>query len=940
MSELRWGDLVVAGDARRRKVRERHGNGLDAVEVREGGRRLVIYFLEHAPHRIAPGNLRVEAPLGGREVRVTDVRRAGEADPELEDRLIAELDRPGSGGRYRLRIVERRADGTPGRRPLRGIDPRFAEAEFVFDVDAPQPPIVGAPAGAPASGDAVSYLARDYAGLRQLMLDRLAVTLPAWTETHEPDIWITLVELLAYVGDDLSYYEDAVATEAYLATARNRISIRRHGRLVNYRLHEGCNARTWVCVDVNAAVSLPLDRVSFATAGAYVANTAPVIEAATVSGDVLATFQQYTPLAAAPGGSAPAEKARLRPAHNMIGLWSWGETDSHLASGATAAVFQDGKPGTDESDPGRRELELHAGDVIVLEETADPATGGLGPANPSHRQAVRLTSVRRLVDDLYRQPLLEVRWAPEDALRFELAVRADDNPCCQASGNVVLVAHGIPDGDEVTLGDAKLSRAGIGFSTPFPDPRVVGRHQARELRHLYEAWRREVTDWMWDAVWGTPLDEHQLETLTRQVGQDELNRFDLIAATLTDDPAVRAEFQADALAELLARADRLLAGRRRRLEALARLAEASGPLADPLLAELQEDWGAELTAPLDRGKSGASGPAAEALVQDPRRALPVLELVDAEGIAWAPVLDLIGSAPNDSQFVAEIDDQGVAQLRFNNAPSAARFTASYWVGNGAAGNAEIDAVNAIVWPADGGAPPSQVTSVRNPLPITSGIDAESTADAKRAIPGAFLDDQRRALTTDDYAAIAQAVTGVRRAVAQIRFTGSVTVVDVAVAPALGEDPSSELLWSVQRTLDAVRKIGHTVRVRPPRYRPLLVTLDVTLSASAVRADTADALARLLSSGWLADGTPALFNPSKLEFAQTLYPSPIIAAVHAVAGVESVTLASFGFLDEPAPAVAAQVAARLQLGASEIARLDNDPTRPQHGYALLYLEGGR
>ena len=69
----------------------------------------------------------------------------------------------------------------------------------------------------------MSYLYRDYAGLRQLMLDRLAVTMPDWTEQHEPDIWITLVELLAYIGDDLSYYEDAVATEAYLQTARNRV---------------------------------------------------------------------------------------------------------------------------------------------------------------------------------------------------------------------------------------------------------------------------------------------------------------------------------------------------------------------------------------------------------------------------------------------------------------------------------------------------------------------------------------------------------------------------------------------------------------------------------------------------------------------------------------------------------------------------------------------
>ena len=55
-----------------------------------------------------------------------------------------------------------------------------------------------------------------------------------------------LVEALAYSADQLSYQQDAVATEAYLRTARKRISVRRHARLMDYFISEGCNARTWV----------------------------------------------------------------------------------------------------------------------------------------------------------------------------------------------------------------------------------------------------------------------------------------------------------------------------------------------------------------------------------------------------------------------------------------------------------------------------------------------------------------------------------------------------------------------------------------------------------------------------------------------------------------------------------------------------------------------
>ncbi len=68
---------------------------------------------------------------------------------------------------------------------------------------------------------------------------------PAWTETHAADLGVALVEALAYAADHLSYQQDAVSTEAYIGTARSRISLRRHARLVDYQISEGCNARTW-----------------------------------------------------------------------------------------------------------------------------------------------------------------------------------------------------------------------------------------------------------------------------------------------------------------------------------------------------------------------------------------------------------------------------------------------------------------------------------------------------------------------------------------------------------------------------------------------------------------------------------------------------------------------------------------------------------------------
>lgn len=150
---------------------------------------------------------------------------------------------------YRLRLIKVDEHGCRTNDAPDGFDPRFSTIDFEFspgqstdtDFD-PAPP----PSSPTLPEPAINYLAKDYQSFRQLILDRLSVIMPNWRERHEADLGMTLVELLAYTGDRLSYFQDAVATEAYLGTARRRISLRRHARLVDYRIHEGCNARTFL----------------------------------------------------------------------------------------------------------------------------------------------------------------------------------------------------------------------------------------------------------------------------------------------------------------------------------------------------------------------------------------------------------------------------------------------------------------------------------------------------------------------------------------------------------------------------------------------------------------------------------------------------------------------------------------------------------------------
>jgi predicted phage baseplate assembly protein len=953
-ASTRWGDLVVSGDARRQRIREREGNGVDGIEVRDEGRELLVYFLRHTPDGLDAGNIRIEAPAGARAVRAVRVRPERHRDRELEDRLVVELDTPGTAGRYQLRIVERGFDGEPGLAVHRGIDPRYAEAGFRFDVDAPTPPLHSGAPGAAYVDDGISYLGRDFAGLKQLMLSRMAVTAPQWTETHEPDLWIALVELLAYVGDDLSYYEDAVATEAYLQTARRRVSIKRHARLLDYRLDDGCAARAWVCVEVGAPFELPLDAVCFAALGTLAGGGAPVVDGSTNPPPAwLADVQQYSPLPPPVAGAT----VQLLPAHNAITLWSWGESDSHLVLGATRAVVIDAAgtgatidalPQATRGRPPARALALGVGDVLVLEQTLDPASGGTAPADPTLRQAVRLTRVRELDDELFELPLLEIEWDEADALAFELGVTASGRFCARACANVVLVEHGASVEEAVLLAAPRLSQPNVTFSTPFPDAEAVAARQALVLRGLYREWRAELEEWLHAAERGTPITAAQLQSLRDQFGKEIVAAVGLGASR---EHRGDATWAALGLAELLARGPRLLAARLRRAEVLAALAEASGPLEPVVLQELSDDWGSQLGESLDPSSSGTWGPAAPATTQDPDAALPVLTLTDpTTGATWSPAVDLIGVAPTDRAVVADVDDQRYAALRLSAPPAiATTLTASYRVGNGSAGNVVAEAISALVWTGGPGASESgnsgigalgSVTLVRNPLPASGGTDPESTAAARLAIPGSLKDAQPRALTADDYASLATAVPGVAQAGAELRSTGAQTLAEVAVQPALGDHASEALMQTVARALAAPRRIGHVVRVSPARYRGVVVGFEITLNDDTIRRLFAEQVALALSSGWLPNGTAAVFNPVNLSFGQTLYASPVIGAVHALAGVEAAVMTRFGFVGEPIPAPSASVPDALTLGALEFPRLDNDPADPWRGYALVELKGGR
>lgn len=192
------------------------------------------------------------------DLTVDQIAIVGEDDPRVP---IASIAWPGPvDGREVLRITTARPGGY-GPYWLTIDDPRldpfFRRIQIDFKAACPSKLdcAVEPHQCPPADRDdiVVDGSARDFWSLRRALLDFAALRNPRWKDRLEADIGVTLVELMAALGDELAYYQDRVARETHWETANERRSLRRHARLVDYELHDGLGATGWLAVEVDPA---------------------------------------------------------------------------------------------------------------------------------------------------------------------------------------------------------------------------------------------------------------------------------------------------------------------------------------------------------------------------------------------------------------------------------------------------------------------------------------------------------------------------------------------------------------------------------------------------------------------------------------------------------------------------------------------------------------
>ena len=838
----------------RRNLVDAHAtlNGIDYLEVLDRDapagsprqRTLMLHLLKPVPDGWTGQNVHI---AGGERIRDPEILWVAAADDlaatplnadeiallsALPDAANVLVIRTGTAGDFSAYCLYLRQGPAQPPVPPPGFDPRLSEISFSFKVECPSDfdcledeactePVATEPD--------INYLAKDYASFRQLIMDRMTTLLPEWTSQNPADLGVTLAELIAYKADELSYWQDAVSTEAYLNTARQRVSLRRHALLVDYRISEGRNARSWLHLEV--------------TGGPFEPDTTDLQFLSRVDGLKLPEDSRIEPdskkhVIAKSQNALVYELLQgtaLVEDHNKLPFYTWGDESCCLPKGATRATLKDHHPHL-------LIAEGEAGQFLLFEEIAGPLTGASEDADPKKRQVVRLTRVDLSSDPLNNAEITEIHWHPADALAFPLCISSEtnndpDNPQAVedvsiARGNIVLVDHGETVSEDLGA---------------VPEP------------------------WMY-----YPTDKD--------------------AGHCNATPRIPIP-----------------------------------PRFHPSLSRAPLGFGAAAPA-ADAPANGALNPALESLAPQ------VTELVSEGGAThWLVQADLLNSGSTDPHAVVELDEAGIATLRFGDEKNGARpesgteFSITYRVGNGPEGNVGADSIRHVV-SLDG-----RLVSVRNPLAAQGGLSAETAEQIRRRAPQAFR-TQLRAVTPEDYAAFTAAEPGVQQAAARPRWTGSWHTQTITVDRHDGLPLDTPFETALGAAIERYRMAGHDINFRNPVFVSLHLELQICVSRNYFRSDVQQALLEIFNSGVRRDGSLGLFHPDKFSFGQTVYLSPFLAAARQVRGVSSVQATRFSRQGDPDKKALSD--RMIRLGKLEIARLENNPNFPEHGVLELILLGGK
>jgi hypothetical protein len=273
-----------------------------------------------------------------------------------------------------------------------------------------------------------------------------------------------------------------------------------------------------------------------------------------------------------------------------------------------------------------------------------------------------------------------------------------------------------------------------------------------------------------------------------------------------------------------------------------------------------------------------------------------------------------------------------------------RFTASYRIGAGAAGNVSAGAVNRVdprdaasdghlrTSPPEPRGRPRELLAVTNPLAATGGTDPEPLERVRRLAPQAFRAELFRAVIPADYEAAAETLSWVERAGTAFRWSGSWLTVFTTPEPRATEIPTTDQRTGLIDLLNRWRMAGYESYVPDPRYVSIDLVIELCATAEAYRGDVEQAVLAALAP------TSGFFTHGNFTFSEPLERSRLEAAIQTVPGVAGVLCIRYRLRNRSADF--AELPGSVAVATDEIIRCDNDPRAPERGTLRITVLGGK
>jgi hypothetical protein len=299
--------------------------------------------------------------------------------------------------------------------------------------------------------------------------------------------------------------------------------------------------------------------------------------------------------------------------------------------------------------------------------------------------------------------------------------------------------------------------------------------------------------------------------------------------------------------------------------------------------------------------------------------------IRVNGVRWSERQELHGQPATARVYVTRRGMEGGLVAHFGDGGTGARLPsgranveATYRVGLGPEGNVGADSLRTLLQK------PLGLRSVSNPAPAAGGAAAEDPAAMKRTAPGTVR-TFGRIVSLRDFEDSALEYIGIAKANASWRWDGESRVVDLVVAGDAGA-PVAPLMSDLQADLDARRDPHRPLRIREFVRVPVSVRIDLRVDPAYHLEDVQAGAEKALR---------ALFDFEALRLGETVHLSDIHAAIMRVEGVVAVDVDEFRF-KHPAHRVGrggdALVQPRLLLAPGELAWVEAADD--------LLVEGGR